>query len=131
MFAQPTVSVIAESARMSFPAENIRLWAGKDVVDAKGDKIGSMESIYYDTAADEAAFAAVQVGLVGKHLVFAPLHGAVVGPGYVKVQVDKKLVRDAPSLGMDGELTRDQEAAVFAHYGLPYDATGDRRLGRR
>ncbi|HEY0374998.1 MAG TPA: PRC-barrel domain-containing protein [Amnibacterium sp.] len=117
---------------MSFPAENIRLWAGKDVVDSKGDKIGSMESIYYDTGADEASFAAVQVGLVGKHLVFAPLHGAVVGPGYVKVQVDKKMVRDSPSLGVDGELTRDQEAAVFAHYGLPYESVGDqRRLGRR
>lgn len=116
---------------MSFPAENIRLWAGKDVVDAKGDKIGSMESIYYDTGADEASFAAVQVGLVGKHLVFAPLHGAVVAPGYVKVQVDKKMVRDSPSIGVDGELTRDQEAAVYAHYGLPYDPSAERRLGRR
>lgn len=116
---------------MSFPAENIRLWAGKDVVDAKGDKIGSMESIYYDTSADAAAFAAVQVGLVGKHLVFAPLHGAVVAPGYVKVQVDKKMVRDSPSIGVDGELTRDQEAAVYAHYGLPYDAAAERKLGRR
>lgn len=116
---------------MSFPAENIRLWAGKDVVDAKGDKIGSMESIYYDTGADEASFAAVQVGLVGKHLVFAPLHGAVVAPGYVKVQVDKKMVRDSPSIGVDGELTGDQEAAVYAHYGLPYDPSAGRRLGRR
>jgi hypothetical protein len=116
---------------MSFPAENIRLWAGKDVVDVKGDKIGSMESIYYDTGADEASFAAVQVGLVGKHLVFAPLHGAVVGPGYVKVRVDKKMVRDSPSIGVDGELTRDQEAAVYAHYGLPYDSSVERRLGRR
>jgi hypothetical protein len=117
---------------MSFPAENIRLWAGHDVVDPKGDKIGSIESIYYDTTVDEAAFAGVQVGLVGKKLLFVPLHGAVVAPGYVKVQVDKKLARDSPSMGLDGELTRDQEAAVFAHYGLPYDQSGaDRRLGRR
>jgi hypothetical protein len=117
---------------MSFPAENIRLWAGHDIVDPKGDKIGSIESIYYDTSADEAAFAGVQIGLVGKKLIFVPLHGAVVAPGYVKVQVDKKLARESPSIAVDGELTRDQESSVFAHYGLPYAATGtERRLGRR
>ena len=117
---------------MSFEAENIRLWAGHDVVDASGDKIGSLESIYYDTGVDEAAFGGVQIGLVGKKLIFVPLHGAVVAPGYVKVQISKKLARDSPSIAVDGELTRDQEAAVFAHYGLPYDSEGtDRRLGRR
>lgn len=117
---------------MSFPAENIRLWAGHDIVDPKGDKIGSIESIYYDTGVDEAAFAGVQIGLVGKKLIFVPLHGAVVAPGYVKVQVDKKLARESPSIAVDGELTRDQEASVFTHYGLPYEVTGtDRRLGRR
>ena len=117
---------------MSFPAENIRLWVGHDVVDPKGDKIGSLESIYYDTGIDEPAFGGVQIGLVGKKVIFVPLHGGVVAPGYVKVQIDKKLARDSPSIATDGELTRDQEAAVFAHYGLPYDVAGaDRRLGRR
>lgn len=117
-----------------FPAENIRDWQGQDVVDGVGDKIGSLESVYFDTATNAGAFAAVQIGIPGRHrLVFAPLAGAVVSPKYVKVQVDKKLVKDAPSIDMGGELTVEAERDVFEHYGLPYSlgANGERRLGRR
>lgn len=117
-----------------FPAENIRLWRDHDVVDSSGDKIGSLESVYFDTATDSATFATVQVGIPGRRrLVFAPLTGAVVAPKYVKLLVDKKAVKDAPSIDLDGELTIEAEGAVFEHYGLPYTlgANGERRLGRR
>lgn len=119
---------------MSFPAENLRDWRDLDVVDTNGDKIGSLESVYFDTETDEATFAGVKTGMVGRRrLVFVPLTGAVVSPSWVKVTADKKVARDAPSIETDGELTRDDEAAVFAHYGLPYTfgPNGGRRLGRR
>jgi hypothetical protein len=55
-----------------------------------------------------------------------------VGPGYVRVGHAKKRVKDAPSIGTDGELPAGDEAAVFAHYDLPYQAeTNQRRLARR
>jgi hypothetical protein len=119
---------------MSIPAENIRDWQGRDVVDAKGDKIGSMESVYFDTGTDHPAFASVEIGIIGRHrLVFVPLDGAAVAPTYLKVQVDKKTARDSPSIATDGELSRDDETAVYAHYGIAYEpgAGGERRLGRR
>jgi hypothetical protein len=118
---------------MAFPAENIRDWRTKDVVDQSGDKVGSLESIYFDTTTDDAAFASVRTGVLTHKLTFVPLAGAVVAPTYLKVQVDKKVVKDAPSIDVDGELTRDDEPALFAHYGLPYapGAGGERRLGRR
>ena len=119
---------------MTFPAENIRDWRDRDVRDVNGDKVGSLEAVYFDTGTDEPTFASVTVGIVGRHrLVFVPLTGAVVGPTYVKVTVDKKTIKDAPTIGTDGELTREQEPAVFAHYGLMYQpgAGGERRLGRR
>ena len=117
-----------------FPAENIRDWRDHDVVDIAGDKIGSLESVYFDTATDTATFAAIQIGIPGRRrLVFAPLNGAVVAPRYLKLQVEKKAVRDAPSIDLDGELTSEAEPAVFEHYGLPYSLglNGERRLGRR
>lgn len=119
---------------MAFPAENIRDWRTQDVVDAAGNKVGTMEAVYFDTAADEPAFATVKIGIVGRHrLAFVPLAGAVVSPKHVKVTADKKLIKDAPSINVDGELTAAAEPAVFEHYGLVYQpgASGERRLARR
>ena len=56
-----------------------------------------------------------------------------MGPGYLKVVYDKKQVKDAPSIGTDGELPAAEEEAIFEHYGLTYEpgASGERRLARR
>ncbi|MET8902710.1 PRC-barrel domain-containing protein [Streptomyces sp. NPDC048232] len=117
-----------------FEAENIRDWRGQDVVDQDGRKIGTLESIYFDTLTDRPAFATITVGLpTRRRLVFVPVDKAVVGPGYVKVTYDKSLVKDAPGIDPDGELAAEEEGAVFEHYKLPYEqgSRGERRLGRR
>ncbi|WP_328475831.1 PRC-barrel domain-containing protein [Actinoplanes sp. NBC_00393] len=117
-----------------FPAENLRDWRGENVIDPEGDKIGDLEAVYVDTINDEPAFATVRVGIIGRHrLVFVPLTGATVTPKAVRVRYDKKLVGNAPSIGLDGELAATDEPALFEHYGLPYEAgiSGARRLARR
>jgi hypothetical protein len=42
-------------------------------------------------------------------------------------------VKDAPSIGTDGELPAAEEEAIFKHYGLTYQpgASVERRLARR
>lgn len=115
-------------------AGDIREWRGHDVVDAGGRKIGTLESVYVDTGTDQPSFATVLVGLPTRHrLVFVPLAGASVGPGYLKVTHDKQQVKDAPSIGTDGELPAGDEKEVFAHYSLGYQpgSGGERRLARR
>ena len=117
-----------------FEAGDIREWRGHDVVDSEGHRIGELEAIYVDTSTDLPAFATVTVGLPTRHrLVFVPLAQATVGPGYLKVAYDRKLVRDSPSIGTDGELPAADEEAVFKHYGLTYQlgASGERQLARR
>lgn len=117
-----------------FEAENIRDWRDHDVVDADGDKIGALESVYVDTATDEPAFAAIRVGMLGRRrLVFAPLAGATVAPGYLRIRSDKTQVRSAPAIDTDGELLAAAEPALFEHYGLAYQpgVSGERRLARR
>jgi hypothetical protein len=115
-----------------FEATNIREWRGRDVVDAQGHKIGELEAVYVDTVSDLPSFGTVTVP-TRHRLVFVPLDHATVGPAYVKVAYDKKQVKDAPSIGTDGELPAGDEEAVFKHYGLPYPpgADGERRLARR
>jgi len=117
-----------------FEAEDLRDWRGHDVVDIDGDKIGSLEAVYFDTATDQPAFATVQVGMVGRRrLVFVPLAGATVSPNKVRVSVERKLARRAPAIDTDGQLAAADEPAVFEHYGLTYQpgSSGERRLGRR
>ncbi|QWT23125.1 PRC-barrel domain-containing protein [Subtercola sp. PAMC28395] len=117
-----------------FEAENLRDWVGLAVVDASGDKVRSLESIYFDTTSDQPSFATVHIGILGgQKLVFVPLAGALVSPKNLKVTFDKKLIKDAPFISTDGELDAASEPAVYAHYGLAYEtgAAGERRLGRR
>ena len=116
-----------------FEAANIREWRGRDVVDAEGHEIGELEAVYVDIGTDLPSFATVKVGMATRHrLVFVPLNQATVGPGYLKVCYDKKQVKDAPSIGTDGELPAADEEAIFKHYGLTYEpGGGERRLARR
>lgn len=113
---------------------DIREWRGHDVVDPGKHKIGTLESVYVDVATDEPYFAAVTVGLPTRHrLVFVPLTGAVVGPGYVQVAHPKAVVKRSPAIGTDDELPVEDEQPIFVHYELTYTpgAAGERRLARR
>ncbi|MEU6981181.1 MULTISPECIES: PRC-barrel domain-containing protein [unclassified Streptomyces] len=113
---------------------DIREWREHDVVDADGKKIGTLESVYVDTATDEPSFATVTIGLPTRHrLVFVPLGEATVGPGYVRVPFTKSSVKDAPAIDTDGVLPAEREPEVFAHYELEYrpGVGGERRLARR
>ncbi|MFG2576404.1 PRC-barrel domain-containing protein [Streptomyces sp. NPDC048481] len=117
-----------------FEAGDIREWRGHDVVDPQGHRIGALESVYVDTGTDCPSFATVTVGLpTRRRLVFVPLTGATVGPGYLRVVHDKNAVKKAPAIDVDGELPAEDEPKVFAHYALDYmpGAGGERRLARR
>ncbi|GAA3807817.1 PRC-barrel domain-containing protein [Streptomyces coacervatus] len=117
-----------------FEAGDIREWRGHAVVDPQGRKIGVLEAVYVDTATDLPFFATVTVGLpTRRRLVFVPLSGATVGPGYLKVAHPKDLVRNAPAIDTDGELPATDEPEIFAHYELDYarGGGGERRLARR
>ncbi|MFI0374259.1 PRC-barrel domain-containing protein [Actinomadura sp. 1N219] len=116
-----------------FEVEDIREWRGHDVIDASGSKIGELEAVYVDTATDRPSFVTIKIGLpTRQRLVFAPLAGAKVGPGHIRVDQAKKQVKNAPSIDTDGELLAEDEQALFDHYDLPYGAApSERRLARR
>ncbi|MFJ6573768.1 PRC-barrel domain-containing protein [Streptomyces sp. NPDC091292] len=113
---------------------DVREWRGYAVNDRDGHKIGTLEAVYVDTRTDEPAMATVRTGLPTRYrLVFVPLNAATVGPNYLKVNYDRTLVKDSPSIGTDDVLPADQEEPIFQHYGLPYTpgTAGERQLARR
>lgn len=115
-------------------AENLADWRGKQLIDRDGKRIGKLEEVYVDTETDEQLFGTVKEGLIGRHLTFVPLRGAVVRPDGLTVEVSKKQVKDAPNLDPAAELTQPDESVLFSHFGLEYappTAESGRRLGRR
>ena len=95
-------------------------WRGREVVSSDGDKIGTLEEVYLDTQAGEPEWAAVTTGLFGTKQTFVPLAQAEPQGGRVTVPYSKDHVKDAPSVDPDGELSQDDEARLYRHYGLEY-----------
>ncbi len=99
-------------------------WDGRTVVDADGDKIGTVEAIYIDQQTDQPEWALVNTGLFGGKSSFVPLAGAAPSGEDVRVAVNKAQVKDAPRVDPDGQLSEEEEANLFRHYGVPYDESG-------
>jgi uncharacterized protein (TIGR02271 family) len=95
-------------------------WRGRDVVSRGGAKIGKLEEIYLDSDSGRPEWATVTTGLFGTQQSFVPLAEATPQRGEMVVPYDKDQVKDAPSIDPDGELSRDEEARLYSHYGLDY-----------
>ena len=85
--------------------DDIKEWRGQDVVDSRGQKLGKLDEIYYDTETDRPAFAAVKSGTISKHLTLLPLAGATVGRDHLSVSADKDRLKGVPTFPTDEELT--------------------------
>ena len=134
VIGEPSFKVILKKGSVAMQTADIREWRKHDVLDPDGHKIGVLEAVYVDTSTDEPAMATVQVGLPTRHrLVFVPLDHAIVGPGYVKVNYTRSLVKHSPAIGTDDILPAGDEEQVFQHYGMTYQpgTAGERQLARR
>jgi len=95
-------------------------WRGRNVVDPSGDKIGSIEDIYYDEATDKPEWLAVKTGLFGHRVSFVPLAEAQASGDSITVPYTKDQVKESPNTDADGALSEQEEAALYEHYRLPY-----------
>jgi uncharacterized protein (TIGR02271 family) len=101
-------------------AQDILTWRGKNLVDTSGSKIGSIEEIYEDTDTGQPEWALVHTGLFGTKSTFVPLRDASQQGDSITVPYDKSLVKDAPGIEREGELSRDEEQRLYQHYSLDY-----------
>jgi uncharacterized protein (TIGR02271 family) len=93
---------------------------GQDLYDRDGDKIGKIEEIYLDAETNEPEWALVNTGLFGSKSTFVPLKEASQDGGTLRVPYEKSQVKDAPNMDADGQLSQQDEAALYQHYGLDY-----------
>jgi uncharacterized protein (TIGR02271 family) len=114
------------------PTESaVAAWRGAAVVDHNGEKIGTIDEIYADADTGKPEWLAVKTGLFGMKLSFIPIADASETGGDVRVPYDNQQVKDAPAVEPDGELSQEEEATLYRHYGLAYsEARSDSGLPR-
>jgi len=100
--------------------ETAQAWQGRIMVDPAGDKLGTIDAIYLDDETGQPEWATVASGLFSAKAAFVPLAQAQATGDNVQVPYDKQQVTDAPSMEADGQLSQDDEAALYRHYGLDY-----------
>jgi sporulation protein YlmC with PRC-barrel domain len=99
--------------------QDVQTWRGMKMVDADGDKVGTIEDILLDRQTGEPAWAAVKTGLFGLKHTLVPIRDAeVTGDKEVRVPLEKGKVNDAPRIDPDGELSPEEERKLWQHYGL-------------
>jgi uncharacterized protein (TIGR02271 family) len=95
-------------------------WRGRDAVDRDGGKLGSIDEIYMDAESGRPEWLAVKLGLFGSQLSFVPIAGAREVESGVQLPYEKEQIQDAPKAEADGELSPEEEAGLYRHYGLDY-----------
>jgi uncharacterized protein (TIGR02271 family) len=103
----------------------VATWRGKTMVDRDGSKIGPITDIYADTRTGRPEWALVDTGLFGAKSTFVPIVEARPTGDDVQVPYQKQLVKDAPTIEGDRDLSVADEQELWRHYGLDYDAGGD------
>lgn len=99
-------------------------WSGRTLKDRSGDKIGEIDAIYVDDQTDKPEWALVATGLFGGKATFVPLAGATPEGEDVLAPVDKDQIKAAPKVDADQELSEQEEAELFRHYGIDYTEQG-------
>jgi stress response protein YsnF len=103
---------------------------GRTVIDPDGDKIGTVFDVYVDNETDQPEWLAITTGLFGTKVSFAPIAGAAFAGDDLQLGYTKDLVKDAPKAEADGQLSPDEEAALYAHYGRTTNVSDSSAKGR-
>jgi hypothetical protein len=91
------------------------------MVDRDGNRLGEITDIYLDRETDRPEWAVVRTALFGLRSSFVPLAEASEAGDQIQVPHPRTLVKDAPNIEADGELSEAEEAELYRHYGLDYD----------
>jgi hypothetical protein len=95
-----------------------RRWKGRVVLDRTGNKLGSVLDVFYDAENDEPGWVLIGTAAAGAHLV--PVPEVVEDGNELRVPYDRAVVEGAPGMEPDGRLWPQEEAELYAYYGLPY-----------
>ena len=110
------------------PEEMYANWVGHSAHDPDGNKLGTIQDIYFDDESDQPSWITVNTGLFGRKVNFVPLEGSSTtesGEDLV-VAYGEDQVKAAPKVDADGSLSAEEERELYAHYGRAHDRGAER-----
>jgi uncharacterized protein (TIGR02271 family) len=105
--------------------EQLTAMRGAPVYDVEGEKIGSVEEVFYDAETRQPEWIGIGTGFLGTKRVLVPTTGADTSGDAITVRYSKDQVKDSPDIDSD-EIGAETEQELYAYYGLEYS---ERRSG--
>jgi len=109
----------------AFDPATLDRWRALAIVDRDGTTVGTISEFYLDRETGHPSWALVETGLFGATQTFVPLvHATEIADG-LQVPYEKRHIKDSPRVDPHDELTPDEEATLFAHYGVDYEPAAE------
>jgi hypothetical protein len=105
-------------------------WAGHKLDEMHGASIGRIDGAYVDADGGKPEWLLVRLGRLGHHSL-VPARYAVAGAGRVWVPFARDVVRRSPRVKPGAPLTREEEVALLAHYGITASTGRSSEIGER
>jgi hypothetical protein len=104
----------------AFDPATLDRWRALAIVDRDGTTVGTISEFYLDRETGYPTWALVDTGLLGATQTFVPLvHATEIADG-LQVPYEKRRIKDTPRVDLHDELSPEEEATLFAHYGVEY-----------
>lgn len=104
---------------MSLPSEDLEQLYDAVVVDADGERIGTVGQIYLDDATEQPTFVTIRTGLFGTRETFVPVQDAdYTDDGELRVPYDRSMIKSCPTVDPEGHVDPDEQTTLYAHYGV-------------
>ena len=106
--------------------DQARQLLGAQIVDADGEKVGTVKDVYLNDRTGELSWVAVATGWFGRSESLLPLDRAKISHDQIRVPFDEPTIRNAPRFQSSVPLSPQEEDELYRHYGIPADAVGAR-----
>jgi hypothetical protein len=109
----------------AFDPATLDRWRALAIVDREGTTVGTISEFYLDRETGHPTWALVDTGLFGQTQTFVPLvHATEISDG-LQVPYEKDHIKNTPKVDLHDELSPQEEAELFAHYGVEYQPSAE------
>lgn len=97
---------------------NIQDLLNATAFDAQGEKLGKINNLFVDDKTGQPTFVEVNHGLFGMSSSLVPLRGHRLNGDELKLAFHKDLIKDAPDIDFENQLTAADQDTIYEHYHL-------------